>query len=508
MASVLSRFRSLFERRSNPLITGPYLKGVIQPVPDIVGITNPLDSFSASSTNLKQNAKETDRLARYATFETMDVGDVESVLDVIVDAALTFEDEPGITFKLEGKSRSVQAINDFCNYVNLHEKLPLIIRDMVKYGDSFVELLDDGNSITRVQTYDPTAMFVNMDNKGIIDPTRSYVQYSVTGQETATWSVDQIAHFMFQFSDRTAYSPRSFLDSIVPAWQNLTQMEQGLVLARVTRAYTRLLHTIDTTNKTTADARKSLASYIRATTRQDVTTSVDLSTLQPITRTDLAVNEDYYVTSGYVQGQNGTLEVKRNDIKMLDPSIAGLGQLADVEYARRKLFSRIPPDVIGIPSEHVDLTNQHIAYARLLKKIQKSAERTLRFIFLQELLMQGLAIDDLNIIWPVIETGQSYRYMEGKYRQSLTHQVDIESDLYPRKWILMHDMGHTEDEANEIITMMLQEKKDFGTMTPTSVASQIGQGAKSSDTATTVGPTKGPDAQQNSNNQKTATSTQ
>ena len=185
MASVWQNVRSLFEvRRRTPIIAGPYVQGELQPTEEPAGVINPGDVFAASSTVLTQNTGEADRIARYDLHDSMDQGDVEAMLDAIVDAVVTFEDEPGICFKLEGKSRSVQALNDMAVYTELHSKLPQVIRDMVKYGDGFLELLGDG-FLERVQTYDPHFVYVNMDERGTIDPNRAYVQYNSAGEIVA-----------------------------------------------------------------------------------------------------------------------------------------------------------------------------------------------------------------------------------------------------------------------------------------------------------------------------------
>lgn len=499
MTSLFERFQSLFDvRRRTPVVSGPYIDGEEQKVPDPAGIVNPGDIFTASGTDLTQNTGEQDRVTRYGVFDTMDVGDVEAVLDAIVDAAVTFEDEPGVCFKVEGKTRSAVAVTDMTYYAQVHMKLPQAIRDMVKYGDAFVEIISSNEGVLGIQTYDPAFIYVNVDERGRINPNRAFVQYNSSGEEVASWKKSEMVHLKFRESDRSAYSPRGLLDGIQTDWENLIRMEQGMVIARLTRAYPRNVHKIDTTNKAAADAKRSIAAYIKAVTKQTPTQSFDGNGFNAVTRTDMAVNEDYFLTTGYIQAPNGTLEKKMHDIELLDPSLDGLGDLADVEYIRRKMFARIPADIVGIPSQYVDLASQHVSYARLIKKVQQATERALRLIFLQELLLRGLALDDLVVIWPNIQSGQTWKFQEAKYRQALTEQVEIETGTFSRKYILMHRHNIAEEDAEEILTEIEEEKRRMGAiMAPQSRASQIGQGDTSGDTEETPAVSDLPSAETN-----------
>jgi hypothetical protein len=480
-------------------------------LPDPKGIADA--SVFVTTAGPGQRPKDTSRNARYVDFKAMDEGDIAAMLDDVVEAALTFDagnvvsDALGTVgafgFKLDGtKANAVRVIEDMCHYTGLRDRLPTLGRDLLKFGDGYLEHLDDGaGNILRVQTYYPDQIYVDADEKGNVN---AYVQLDASSKVAAQWAVDEMVHFTWWPSDREPYSMKALLDDLRSDWTKLQQVEAGMVTGRVSRAYPRNVHYIDTTSQSQEDARKRIMNYIRAITRVQPKRTLD--GINTVERQDLAPNEDIFVPTGMVQepAPHG-LKPKLNKIELLDPNLNGLAHIGDVEYLRRKMFSRVPADVVGIGQANVDLSNQHIAYARLIRRLQQRLEVGLRELFTRTLLLAGIAPDTLVITWPEITSGQNWKFVDAQYREAQREQLEIESGLFSRKDLLMERHGKSPTEADEILTRVEEEKARFAPPAPpqadpnapNSRAAQAAAGDKAGNAKANPHPADGPDAQAN-----------
>jgi hypothetical protein len=479
-------------------------------LPDPAGIADA--GTVAGSSQPGQTVKDTSRKARYADFDAMDEGDIAAVLDATVEMALVFDHQDRgddllglspFSFKVDGtKLNAVRVIEELCSFTGLREKLPLIARDVLKYGDAYLEHVMDQDTIVRLQTYYPTQIFVTTDDKGNLDPSAAYTQIDVQNRAVATWAPDEMVHFKFVPSDREPYSKKGLLDDLRTDWSRLSDLENGLVLARTSRAYPRNLHYIDMTNKTSVDAQRALVGYIRAITKQTPTRDFLGLGLGSVTRTDLAPNEDIFIPTGYVPTVDGGLEPKLNKVEILDPSLAGLSAIPDVEYIRRKMFARVPADIVGIPTDNADLTAQYSAYARLVRQLQRALEVGLRTLFMRALILNGIAPTRIAITWPEVQTGQTWKYVDGQYKASQQEQLQVETGTFSRRQILIERYGKTETEADAILAEVEQEKARFGAIqAPQSRAGQQNTGNTSGGDASKPAPTDTPATPQKSADQ-------
>ncbi len=291
-----------------------------------------------------------------------------------------------------------------------------------------------------------------------------------------------MVHFTWWPSDREPYSAKSVLDGLRDDWTKLQDLEGGMILARKTRAYPRAKHFVDITNRTPDTAREKVRNYVRAVTRSEPSRALD--GLLTVNRVDLGVNEDYIIPTGFITAPDQSLHARLDNIEMLDPNLHGLAEIADVEYLRRKMFCRIPADIVGISTGNTDLAHQNIAYARLVRHLQRRLQAGLTTLFVRALLLRGVAPDRVEFVWPEIVSGQNWKFADAKYRQAMTDQVDIETKLYSRHEKLRY-RGHTEQEIETILAEVVAEQKQFTVEAPQSrgAGSQAAAGAASGDSA-------------------------
>jgi hypothetical protein len=440
---------------------------------DATGYGNQIDPLSQSDRKdvaaVVQAAQQTlqarGRAARYTVFDEMDVEDVAAMLDAVVDAAVTFEDvSTGRGFKVEADDATIQTLLDEAvKRARLKPLVDEIARDVLKYGDAFVEPVFDRGLLVWAQTYRPSEIFVTRDDKGRLtvgkdaDGFFAAYQQKRQGSVVAGWQPWEMVHFKLVPSRKLIYSAKSLLDPVVPAWRKLQLVEQGMVVARVTRAYPRKTHYVDMTGKDRNEQETTLRAYINRLTnrvmgRRPTDTNTNLPTVD--------VSEDLYVATGYTTGPDGKPYPKLNKVEVDDPAIAGLAELGDVHYLRAKVFSTVPSDTVGIKrNTTADADSQDLAYTRMLRRLQIQLEEGLRGILDQVLLSAGKlpSKTPYRIVLPAVDIKASWRFADARFRASLTLRNYLETGAISRRWAVKQAFNISDREVDAIWDQVAEE---------------------------------------------------
>lgn len=411
-----------------------------------------------------RTAQESSRQARYTDFDAMDTGDISAMLDAVVDAALTFEDvSTGRGFKVEADDPAVQEILDLAvRAAELQSLAEEIMRDGLKYGDAFGEPLFSGPLLTGVQTYKPAEIFVTRDDKGKLatgkDDEGFFAAYQQKrgGRVVAGWQPWEMVPFKLYPSRKLIYSERSLLDAIRLDWRKLQLVEQGMVVARVTRAYPRRVHYVDLSNKDRLEQERTLTRYITRMTGRVFGKRPTNDDGLPVSD----VGEDLYVATGYTTGGDGKPYPKLNKVETEDPAIAGLAEMGDVQYLRQKIWAFVPSDVVGIRrNTSGDLDSQDIAYTRLLRRCQTQLEKFLRGILDQVLLANGRLPSQTpyRVIMPAIDIRASWKFADARFRHSLTLRNYLEVGAISRRFAIKQALNLSDREVDAIWEEIAEE---------------------------------------------------
>lgn len=414
---------------------------------------NPAAIISASLRVAQQRGRD----ARYRDFDAMDTSDIAAMLDATVDAVLTFEDiTTGRGFKTESDNPKVQELlTAATKNADLTQLAEEVLRDMLKYGDAFVEPLFSGRDLVGAQTYRPAEMYVGRNDKGQLvkgkddDGFGVAYQQKKNGTVVAGWQPWEIIHFRFLPNRKLLYSEKGLLDALRGDWRKLQMVEQGMVVSRVTRAYPRRIHYLDVTGKNRNDQEQTLRSYIsRMTKRQFGRKPVD-DDGYPV----VDVSDDLYITTGYDTGTDGKPYPKLNKTEIEDPATAGLSELADVTYLRQKIWAQVPSDIVGIKrNTTTDLDSQDIAYTRLLRRCQTQLERGLRAIFDQVLLANGIlpGTVEYRVRLPLADVRGSWKHADQRFRASLTLRSYLEMGAISRRYMLKQAYNLSDLEIDQM----------------------------------------------------------
>lgn len=429
------------------------------------------------------------RVPRYDDFDSMDTGDIAALLDALVDAALTFDENDSdgteigrpVGFKIQAKKRNHRkAIEEILVTSGLKRNLYCYLRYVVKYGDLFVEpLIDKGNLIVGTQSYNPRRMYVHTDAQNrLVTGTRDgfplpYQQQNDQGRLVAGWAPWELIHWKWFPSDQYAYSEKSLLDDFRADWKKLNSLELAMVVARVSRSYPRNIHVIDTTGMDQTTQDKHFRDYVNRTSMNRRRNRGQAP----------APDEDLYLTTGYIRDEKGNLEKRLNDIKQQDPQGKGFSAIGDIEYLRRKLFSRVPGEVVGITNQSSrEVTAQDVAFNRLVRYTQGRAEAFVRDVIDLGLLLKGHEVGSVpyDVVWPkTIAT--SWKWSDAAFRQAMSYKVSTEALKLSRRAALRRMYGMTDDEIDQTFKEAEAEFKQFGPVDPSGDNDEIVGGNKSTE---------------------------
>ena len=235
---------------------------------------------------------EHDRKKRYKEYEDMDgYPEISSAFDIYSDDC-TQENADGTPWKIVTDDEMVKnELDDMFDQVNLDRYLWDISRNVVKYGDMFIETIVDLNNakrgIQRIKILNPGYIFRVEDEFGYlkqfiqeVPKKNDWSSYGSIGprlDDTHMISLDpgQIIHFRLHTSDPTHYPyGKSIANAARVTYKSLKMMEDAMLIYRLVRAPERRIFYIDTVHCPLLRLRCTLRSKwislrsVRATTRR------------------------------------------------------------------------------------------------------------------------------------------------------------------------------------------------------------------------------------------------
>lgn len=440
-------------------------------------------------------ALSSNRSSRYEHFDRMDTGHIASMLNAIILTALTFEGNDSPTddilminnaFKVQiggyASSGPTQVIRQIINDTNLRSVLRPVLRDTLKFGDSFIEPLTDSNgNLVRLFHHNTKDIIVNRDKKGNLETgTRdghplAYQQRNSTGTVIAGWYPWEFIHVKY-WPDEKTYSEFSFLDPYRQTWDRLNWIEQSAVVARITRSFLRLIWKVDLTGKSAEEGKKLMRNFASAITRRDTPSGTRHAT-------PLSPDEDYFLSLGYRTGPDNKLYEMLNGAQVVDPSNAGLANIKDIEHFQNALFDRVPAEMLGIQGQRSqDLTGQEILFSSLIKSIQQEVleAQLVRPVLNMGLLLKGYKDIKFKVIWPHPSGSANWKLADAQFRLGLGSRTWVEMKGASRRFMLKRIYNLSDDQVDAVLREVEEEEKRFGPLDPADVSGQMAVGNTSS----------------------------
>jgi len=414
------------------------------------------------------------RGARYRDYDEMDYGLTSAQLDALVDACTISDDGKQYSFEIEAGAKYQGVIDRMVERADLKRRIRPILRDFAKYGDQFVApVFDEGFNIVAIETPRPHNMIKTVDDfyrlkrgvevrRGIDDKVIrlpwAFRMVNDAGIPVAGWFPWEMRHLRWdevkqEHLSPTIYSTTSYFEPTRKAWRKLQMIEEGMVIARLVRAYLRNYHYIDVTGKDKEQAEEAVKQYMQKLGRRKIEGG-------SYEKHPLEVDEDIFRAIRYRQDTLG------QELKPL------LGRIDTIDP------ESWPLEYQGCDRE--DISQQDVAASRMYIGCQRILTEDLIWPLLRlELLLKGYVArrEEVKIIWPDVAIRNSWRYSDAWFRLSLAYRTYMESKVLPREYVAKQILKIADEDWEEWLnTTFAAEKDKLGPISKADVSSQQAAG--------------------------------
>lgn len=401
----------------------------------------------------EQMESNTGRIAKYNDYRLMDEEDPEisSALDIYADNATKGESETDTVIEIISDNVTlIEVLEEHIQRLRLDDELWSITRELVRMGDVFAEVVayEEDGEVHRLKHLEPDNMVVKRDSFGRLDPEFPYEQQDETGGVEAQFSFWQILHFQMNKERGSKYGVGgSVLSPIRKLYKQLAMMEDGMVLARLTRAIQRYAFLIDTTGIEPGEATQEYVNTVAESLKKRRTIDPRTGKMD-LKYNPMSMEEDIFI--GIKEGSNASVSVLQGQ--------ANLGALGDVEYFRNKKFAglKVPKAYLSHEKDvraRAMITEQDVQFARTVRRVQLVIISQLRKLFDTILATRGIdpIENEYHIKLPALSTIDEMRVWQVKQMRInaaliLNKQMDL--SLH---WLMVNLLGYDEDDVAKII---------------------------------------------------------
>jgi uncharacterized membrane protein YgcG len=245
----------------------------------------------------------------------------------------------------------------------------------------------------------------------------------------------------------------SFLEEAKTTYKRLKLLEDALVIYRIVRAPERRVFKIDVGNLPKGRADQFMQEMIKKYRQRkffdpasgDVSEGLDM----------MAMTEDFW----FPVFQGG----RSSEVTTL-PGGQGLGEIADVEYFRNKMYQglKIPKSRFGEDNKFSigdtqDITREEVKFVKEVKRYTERFSEVFKNLFLTHLRFKGIAdeygITEQDIKIHMFANNLFEKFLEAKVLElrfqnfsNFKDLIDTEKPLFSRKWVTEKFLEITEEE--------------------------------------------------------------
>jgi len=345
---------------------------------------------------------ELNRRRRYKEYEEMDeYPEVGAAFDIYADDA-TQKGARAERWTIQSESKMVvDEVEALFEQTRMTKFLWDIIRNTVKYGDCFCELVLDVNKpeegIKKIKILNPN-WIIRVENEfGYLKkflqeiPNLESMQYSEVGGDATDRPVkyieldkNQIVHYRLHTSDPVFYPyGKSIAALCMRVFRSLKMMEDAMMIYRLSRAPERRIFYVDTGNLPTSKAEMYIE-RLKQKFKKEKYYNTPKNTVDARFN-PMSMDEDFFVPS-----KNG----RGTKIDTL-PGATNLGEIEDVRYYRDKLLAalKVPKDYIvekdSSPERKANISQLEVKFARTIQRVQVDIETGLENMAKRHLQLRG-----------------------------------------------------------------------------------------------------------------------
>lgn len=445
---------------------------------------HPLGSISPfrATEAIPMNEDELERKRRYQEFEDMDdYPEVGAAFDIYADDSTQTN--------LDGSNWIVESDDDLIKdeVFKLFENISLknfiwdIVRNTVKFGDCFMELVVDleniKSGIQKIKILDPNYIFRIENEYGVLTdflqeiPLRA--DWSVFGKLGSKMEQkiivpldkNQIVHFRLFTSDPTYYPyGKSIAAPARSIYKSLKMMEDAMLIYRLSRAPERRIFYLDTGNLPASKAEHYIEQQKNKFKKEKYfnrTTGEIDARFNPMSQ-----DEDFFVA---VNGKGSGTKI--DTLKGAE----NLGEVDDVKYFRDKLLAtlKIPKDYIvekdQSPERKANLSQLDVKFARVIVRVQECIQIGLETIAKRHLLIKGfppLSVSKLKIKLPEPSDMAVKRQLDIDEQKARVVQAVKGLNIFPIEDIYKNYYQMNDEQIDQIKKRLEKQTEDaiFGTI--------------------------------------------
>ena len=453
-------------------LTGDTIKstGVLKDTP---GKDGPAIGGIVRNPIIPQN--ELNRKKRYREYEEMDeYPEVGAAFDIYADDA-TQRGNRGERWNVDSENTMVvDEVESFFSDIKLDKLLWDIVRNTVKYGDCFIEMIlnveKPEEGIKKLKVLNPNYLLRVENEFGYLKkflqeiPSDDVmdVMYNGAGNQRPVKYIEldkhQIVHFRLHTSDPIFYPYGKSIAALCHRiFRSLKMMEDAMMIYRLSRAPERRIFYIDTGNLPTSKAEMFIE-RIKQKFKKEKFYQGNNSTVNA-RYNPMSLDEDFFVAT-----KNG----KGTKIETL-PGATNLGEIEDVRYYRDKLLAalKVPKDYLvekdKSPERKANLSQLDVKFARTIQRVQVDVETGLENLAKRHLQLRGFPaslIKKLRIRLPEPSDMSAKRKLDLDEQKIRVIQAAQGLQLLPKKNLYKEYFDMTDEEADRTIQEMKKEQEE------------------------------------------------
>jgi Bacteriophage T4-like portal protein (Gp20) len=419
---------------------------------------------------------EHDRKRRYREFEDMDsYPEIGSAFDIYADDC-SQENLDGSKWDIVTDDEIMkEEVSQLFDTIELDRYLWDIVRNTVKFGDNFLELVVDTEDIKkgiqRIKILNPGFIYRVEDEFGYLDKffqeipqsnewtTHGNIGAALDYTKIIPLDPGQIVHFRLHTSDPTHYPYGKSIASAARAiYKSLKLMEDAMLIYRLSRAPERRIFYIDTGALPTSKAEMHIKSQMDKFKKSKMYDRASGNITEGYNA--LAPDEDFYIA---VNGKSSGTKIETL------PGADNLGEVDDVKYFRDKLLAalKIPKDYIvekdQAPDRKANLSQLDVKFARVVNRIQKSVEIGLESIAHRHLMIKGFPlqrIKKLRVKLPAPSDMARKRQLDLDLQKSQVVNAVKQLNIFPVEKLYKDYFQLNDSQIEEIKSTLKKEQKD------------------------------------------------
>tara|TARA_A100001391_G_scaffold152934_1_gene110730 strand:- start:4723 stop:6480 length:1758 start_codon:yes stop_codon:yes gene_type:complete len=419
---------------------------------------------------------ELNRRRRYKDYEEMDeYPEIGAAFDIYSDDS-TQRGLQGQRWAVKSNDDMiVDEVESFFDQIRLDKLLWDIIRNTVKYGDCFTELILDVNKpqegIKKIKILNPNYILRVENEFGYLKkflqeiPNMETMQYAEVGQSNVNRPVkyieldkNQIVHFRLHTSDPIFYPYGKSIAALCHrVFRSLKMMEDAMMIYRLSRAPERRIFYVDTGNLPTSKAEMFIE-RLKQKFKKEKFYNTPKGTVDS-RYNPMSMDEDFFVPT-----KNG----RGTKIDTL-PGATNLGEIEDVRYYRDKLLAglKIPKDYVvekdQSPERKANLSQLDVKFARTIQRVQIDVETGLENMAKRHLQLRGYPasmIKNLKIKLPEPSDMSEKRKLDVNEQKTRVVQAVQGLNLFSKEKIYKEFYDMTDDEIRRIKSEIDQEQQN------------------------------------------------